>query len=399
MPGVQRSLPDVDMTEGIGAYKPKKWKGPGGFVPDIDMSMMDENGRIKPPPPKKKPIVQQPKRKVKPMSLEEKVENDTKTRAKLPPRQPRASRNEPNAATGKNNSLKRKRSPTSEHSRSAAVGGTARNDVKKVKARKKLQSASPEPMKSDGAGSSAETKKKKKKRLRSKSTESKKSSNKKQKKKEEKKEEVDDPENIEVSSYDGDYRKNIPHKRRQGFVNLIKPLCFEYHKGKLPPMKLKQYIIAIEKWIYGKSANMHEYKSRGVDVIQKLKAEKTMVNIIEQKNGPRKEPEAKFPYHNYLLKPAAMKANGYPDKAEVFDSEDSGWVCVPELALDFKGDVKKPLPDKVTGRFKMIGLDCEMVTTTEGSELARATLVDEEYNVVYDELCVPPNQIVDYQTK
>lgn len=117
------------------------------------MSMMDENGRIKPPPPKKKPIVQQPKRKVKPMSLEEKVENDTKTRAKLPPRQPRASRNEPNAATGKNNSLKRKRSPTSEHSRSAAVGGTARNDVKKVKARKKLQSASPEPMKSDGAGS------------------------------------------------------------------------------------------------------------------------------------------------------------------------------------------------------------------------------------------------------
>ena len=64
---------------------------------------------------------------------------------------------------------------------------------------------------------------------------------------------------------------------------MIKPLCFEFHKGKLPPKKLKQYILAIERWIYEKSANKNEYKSESVAVIMKLKAEKTMVNIIEQK--------------------------------------------------------------------------------------------------------------------
>jgi hypothetical protein len=36
----------------------------------------------------------------------------------------------------------------------------------------------------------------------------------------------------------------------------------------------------------------------------------------------------------------------------------------------------------------LLGLDCEMVKTTAGLELARVTIVDEGYNVVYEQLVV-----------
>ncbi|KAG0244985.1 hypothetical protein BGX31_008205 [Mortierella sp. GBA43] len=48
---------------------------------------------------------------------------------------------------------------------------------------------------------------------------------------------------------------------------------------------------------------------------------------------------------------------------------------------------------------KMIAMDCEMVLTTAGSELARISLVDENKAVVLDELVKPDNRIVDYLTQ
>ncbi|KAF9559475.1 hypothetical protein EC968_006612 [Mortierella alpina] len=48
---------------------------------------------------------------------------------------------------------------------------------------------------------------------------------------------------------------------------------------------------------------------------------------------------------------------------------------------------------------KMIAMDCEMVRTTAGSELARVTLVNEEGKAIYDQLVMPENPVVDYLTQ
>jgi len=48
---------------------------------------------------------------------------------------------------------------------------------------------------------------------------------------------------------------------------------------------------------------------------------------------------------------------------------------------------------------KLVALDCEMVTTTKGTELARISITSERGECIYDELVKPSNRIVDYCTK
>ncbi|VDO95626.1 unnamed protein product [Schistosoma margrebowiei] len=47
----------------------------------------------------------------------------------------------------------------------------------------------------------------------------------------------------------------------------------------------------------------------------------------------------------------------------------------------------------------MYAVDCEMVLTSVGSELARVTMVDEKATVMFDRLVKPPNPVKDYLTK
>lgn len=56
--------------------------------------------------------------------------------------------------------------------------------------------------------------------------------------------------------------------------------------------------------------------------------------------------------------------------------------------------------NEVTDISPMFSIDCEMcLTDAKKSELTRISIVDEEYNVVYDSFVKPPNYIVDYLTK
>ena len=47
----------------------------------------------------------------------------------------------------------------------------------------------------------------------------------------------------------------------------------------------------------------------------------------------------------------------------------------------------------------ILGIDCEMCQTTEGSELTRISIVDSKLMVIYDKLILPGNPIVDYLTQ
>lgn len=44
-------------------------------------------------------------------------------------------------------------------------------------------------------------------------------------------------------------------------------------------------------------------------------------------------------------------------------------------------------------------LDCEMCYTTQGLELARVTVINEDSNVVYETLVKPDNPIIDCNTR
>ena len=53
--------------------------------------------------------------------------------------------------------------------------------------------------------------------------------------------------------------------------------------------------------------------------------------------------------------------------------------------------VKDPPPDGNCGVFS---LDCEMVYTARGAELARVTVINERSKVVYEAFVKPPFQVV-----
>jgi RNA exonuclease 1 len=119
---------------------------------------------------------------------------------------------------------------------------------------------------------------------------------------------------------------------------------------------------------------------------------RTVFSIREQQPKSTDEfelPESdKFPRTQLLLSPLQMLMNDYP--------------------LPFKGDLKnicdgytttKEMYDPVTPNSPMFGIDCEMCrTSTNYSELARISIVDEQHNLFYESMVLPDTEIIDYLT-
>lgn len=89
------------------------------------------------------------------------------------------------------------------------------------------------------------------------------------------------------------------------------------------------------------------------------------------------------PIETSIGKRRAEKSEWYPD----VPSSDlpPGWMQTPQYAMD----------DKI----KCLALDCEMVRTSEGQELARITVVDRKLEVVYDTYVQPSAPVEDYATQ
>lgn len=89
-----------------------------------------------------------------------------------------------------------------------------------------------------------------------------------------------------------------------------------------------------------------------------------------------------------LLSPLQMMIENYPLplKGE-FEDRYRGFRCT------------KQTYEPVTHRSPMFGLDCEMCRTSYAqNELTRVSIVDENFQSVYESLVRPPNEIVDYLT-
>jgi RNA exonuclease 1 len=88
-----------------------------------------------------------------------------------------------------------------------------------------------------------------------------------------------------------------------------------------------------------------------------------------------------------MMNPAEMRSAGYP----IHPLHEDGFAD-PDV-------VCTPYQTESSGRRKtVIGLDCEMCKTEQGSEITRVTLVDFQGNTLYDQLVKPENPIIDYLT-
>lgn len=79
----------------------------------------------------------------------------------------------------------------------------------------------------------------------------------------------------------------------------------------------------------------------------------------------------------FLVQPEDFSRHNYPQEDQKFYVKTSS-----------AGTHKGPL-----------GIDCEMIKTTCGTELARVSIVDSKYHTLYDEYVLPQGQVIDYLTK
>ncbi|EAR85711.2 exonuclease (macronuclear) [Tetrahymena thermophila SB210] len=106
----------------------------------------------------------------------------------------------------------------------------------------------------------------------------------------------------------------------------------------------------------------------------------------EQYQAMTYEEKLYYKYSQFCHSKQTLKNNLYPTESEDFPN----YVSSTESTLKF---------DTVKFENKILGLDCEMVSTEYGLELARISLVNFDGEVLIDQLVKTPNRIINYNTQ
>lgn len=91
-------------------------------------------------------------------------------------------------------------------------------------------------------------------------------------------------------------------------------------------------------------------------------------------------------YLEYALSREELKSNKYPQE---------GYTICASYQHTEEWSLIENKPDKM----KLLSIDCEMVETNVGYELARISIINFDYESVYECLVKPANHIVNYHTK
>lgn len=94
-----------------------------------------------------------------------------------------------------------------------------------------------------------------------------------------------------------------------------------------------------------------------------------------------------------LLSQEEMIENSFPCSLVISDFDTSEFITITE----WPKSEDEPLDD--LSSLPIFAVDCEMVQTGVGHELARVSFVNESLECVYDTLVKPPNPVLDYVTK
>ncbi|KAK9459138.1 uncharacterized protein V1516DRAFT_681069 [Lipomyces oligophaga] len=122
------------------------------------------------------------------------------------------------------------------------------------------------------------------------------------------------------------------------------------------------------------------------------------VTAAQQISSEDKDKQIKVTWDMLVMKPIELQRNLYPVHSSI------SVYGVDEEYVSSKQDEDQwvetlPNENETDKEFKIFGLDCEMVMTEHGSELARVTLVGWDRKIVLDELVLPDHAIVDYITR
>lgn len=129
------------------------------------------------------------------------------------------------------------------------------------------------------------------------------------------------------------------------------------------------------------------------------KAEKKNIERMERSSGAGSDSGAILPLDSLLMTADNFVACDYPLHSDILAQLNDeqplpeGWVETGNPSLEKNSGVL------VQGKYRVLGLDCEMVMTANGSALARVTVVDWNLQTILDQLVLPDEPVTDFLTR
>ncbi|XP_057321368.1 RNA exonuclease 5 [Microplitis mediator] len=148
------------------------------------------------------------------------------------------------------------------------------------------------------------------------------------------------------------------------------------------------------KKLIDKYGSLPEAEKKAGDIVKLLRYVFPMQQHVKQNDSvptdpcPELPPSDKFPRTQLLLSLSQLIDENCPVRwPGALASKYRNYIFTKDVYLE------------VTPKSPMFGLDCEMCLTTNGSELARICIVNEDMDVVYETLVKPENKITNYLTE